>query len=73
MLISEIISMLEKEKEKHGDVQVVQFCSSEELIMPIRGTFTFTNKEDNDATVLSFDDDNEYYFYRIPPLKSERK
>lgn len=73
MLISEIISMLEHEKEKYGDVQVVQFCSSEELIMPVRGTFTFENNEDNGATVLSFDDDHEYYFYEIPPLHSERK
>lgn len=37
MYISEVIAMLEEAKEKYGDLQLVQSCSSEGLTMPIRG------------------------------------
>lgn len=69
MRISEAVKLLEGLKEKHGDLQLVQHCSSEELYMPIRGASTVRHKITNQL-VLALDDNHEEYFRDLPSEKT---
>lgn len=67
MLISEVITMLESKKKEYGDVSLIQKCSKEGLLMPIRDSSIIRNKITGEVALALYDG-WEDYFGELPPI-----